>query len=96
MVLHGAAGSRLFMALRRLLSILSKSMYGQRVHLCVAIMSNRSARSAMEAGEAIGDSKGMRRERALSMRRRVLAPGRRRLRVSSAVRVGIVVILSTR
>ena len=50
----------------------------------------------MEAGEAIGDSKGMRRERALSMRRRVLAPGRRRLRVSSAVRVGIVVILSTR
>ena len=56
-------------------------------------MANSSARSAGEVGEALSDSKGVRWERALFIKERVLRVGRRRLRVSSAVSSGMFMLV---
>ena len=56
-------------------------------------MANSSARSAGEEGEALSDSKGVRWERALLIKERVLRVGRRRLRVSSAVSSGMFMLV---
>ena len=56
-------------------------------------MANSSARSVGEEGEALSDSKGVRWERALFIKERVLRVGRRRLRVSSAVSSGMFMLM---
>ena len=56
-------------------------------------MANSSARSTGEAVRASGCSKGVRWERALFIKERVLRVGRRRLRVSSAVSSGMFMLV---
>ena len=56
-------------------------------------MANSSARSAGEVVRASGCSKGVRWERALFIKERVLRVGRRRLRVSSAVSSGMFMLV---
>ena len=56
-------------------------------------MANNSVRSEGEVGLAFGDSKGVRWERALFIKERVLLVGWRRLAVSSAVSCGMFMLV---